>query len=77
MLLRDLLRHRDQTLRNRKASLPTAVRLVPRSATRTAGPPPKQLDECIGLWLLKNSLSKNPQKLDRVRMPYKRFVGVA
>jgi hypothetical protein len=28
-------------------------------------------------WLLKNSLSKNPQKLDRVRMPYKRFAGVA
>src|SRR5438309_11994618 len=24
-------------------------------------------------WLLKNSLSRNPQKLDRVRMPYKRF----
>jgi hypothetical protein len=28
-------------------------------------------------WLLKNSLSKKQQKLDRVRMPYKRFVGAA
>src|SRR5438445_2550936 len=28
-------------------------------------------------WLLKNSLSRNPQKLDRVRMPYKRFSLVA
>jgi hypothetical protein len=28
-------------------------------------------------WLLKNSLCKNPQKIDHVRMPYKRFVGVA
>ena len=27
--------------------------------------------------LLKNSPCKNPQKIDRVRMPYKRFVGVA
>jgi hypothetical protein len=27
--------------------------------------------------LLKNSIPKNPQKLDRVRMPYKRFAGVA
>jgi hypothetical protein len=38
-----------------ETSLATAARLVPRSATRTAGPPPKQLDECIDLWLLKNS----------------------
>jgi hypothetical protein len=29
--------------------------------------------ECNRLWLLKNSLPTNPQKLDRVRMPYKRF----
>ena len=34
-------------------------------------------DECIALWLSKNSLDKNPQKIDRVRMPYKRFVGLA
>jgi hypothetical protein len=36
-----------------------------------------QLNERFAPWLLKNSLSKNPQKLDRVRMPYKRFAGVA
>ena len=29
--------------------------------------------ECNGLWLLKNSLGRNPQKKDRVRMPYKRL----
>jgi len=34
-------------------------------------------NECIGEWLLKNSLPKNPQKLVRVRMPYKRFTGAA
>jgi hypothetical protein len=27
----------------------------------------------IGLWVLKNSLARKPQKNDRVRMPYKRF----
>ena len=30
-------------------------------------------DECIGLWLLKNSVVINPQKSHRVRMPYKRL----
>jgi hypothetical protein len=35
------------------------------------------INECQIVWLLKNSLSKNPRKLDRVRMPYKRFAGVA
>ena len=32
----------------------------------------QQVNECKGLWVLKNSLSRNPQKLDSVRMPYKR-----
>jgi hypothetical protein len=31
---------------------------------------------CNRLWLLKNSLSRNRQKLERVRMPYKRFSRV-
>jgi hypothetical protein len=29
------------------------------------------------LWVLKNSLCQNPRKIDRVRIPYKRFVVVA
>jgi len=33
--------------------------------------------ECIGEWVLKNSLCKNLQKIDRVRTPYKGFVEVA
>jgi len=37
----------------------------------------QQVNECKGLWVLKNSLSRNPQKLDSVRMPYKRFSLVA
>jgi hypothetical protein len=31
------------------------------------------LNECNRLWLLKNSLARNPQKKDRVRMPYKQL----
>jgi hypothetical protein len=44
----------------RKTSLPTSDRLVPRSATRTAGPPPRQLDECIALYA---PVELNPQPL--------------
>jgi hypothetical protein len=33
----------------------------------------QQVNECKRLWLLKNSLSSNPQKLDRVRMPCERL----
>jgi hypothetical protein len=32
---------------------------------------------CNQAWLLKNSLHRSPQKLDRVRMPYKRFSLIA
>jgi hypothetical protein len=38
---------------------------------------PSFLGECKRAGLLKNSVRKNPQKLDRVRMPYKRFAGIA
>ena len=37
----------------------------------------ENFNERYRLWLLKNSLSRNPQKLDSVRMPYKRFSPVA
>jgi len=32
-----------------------------------------QVDESNGEWLLKKSSWRNPQKKDRVRMPYKRL----
>ena len=32
---------------------------------------------CNRLWLLKNSLPRNARKLDRVRMPYKRFSPIS
>ena len=35
------------------------------------------LDECIALWVLKNSSAGRGPKLRRVRMPYKRFSRVA
>jgi hypothetical protein len=43
----------------------------------TANRPAGQLDECIALWLLKNSSAGRGLKLRRVRMPYKRFSRVA
>jgi hypothetical protein len=32
------------------------------------------VDECVGLWLLKNSSSENPEKIHRARMPYNDFL---
>ena len=33
----------------------------------------RRVDECVALWLLKNSSTENSRKIHRARMPYKRF----
>jgi hypothetical protein len=43
------------------------------STKETHVPSPAILNWCNRLWLLKNSLPRNPQKFDRVTMLYKRF----
>jgi hypothetical protein len=55
---------------HQKLSAPLATSIRLKAAQR-------DLNACIILWLLKNSLFKKQRKLDRVRMPYKQFVGAA
>jgi hypothetical protein len=70
------------TSSGRMTGKPDVIGLWKSSRQSTRNTPPGTrtndlLDERIGLWVLKNSLCKNPQKIDRVRMPNKRFVEVA